>query len=126
MRIELPAFPVEGGCQCGAVRYRITGAPLAVYNCHCRDCQRSSGATHSMSMPIARERLEHLSGELTAYDKAAVLLATRYRDWGPTSETVRAAFIDAYDDHAREPLTGSERESIDRRVAAVLKDLGWT
>ena len=69
--IELPAFPVEGGCQCGAVRYRITGAPLAVYNCHCRDCQRSSGATHSMSMPIRRELLEHLGGELVAYDKAA-------------------------------------------------------
>lgn len=29
--IELPAFPVEGGCVCGAVRYRITGTPLAVY-----------------------------------------------------------------------------------------------
>ena len=69
--IELPVFPVEGGCQCGAVRYRITAPPLAVYNCHCRDCQRASGATHSMSMPIARERVEHLSGELTAFDKPA-------------------------------------------------------
>jgi hypothetical protein len=69
--IVLPVFPVEGGCQCGAVRYRISGTPLAVYNCHCRDCQRSSGATHSMSMPIKRELVEHLSGELTAFDKAA-------------------------------------------------------
>lgn len=70
-QIVLPAFPVEGGCICGAARYRITGAPLAVYNCHCRDCQRASGATHSMSMPVARELLEHLSGELAAYDKPA-------------------------------------------------------
>lgn len=70
-RIELPAFPIEGGCQCGAVRYRITAAPLAVYNCHCRDCQRASGGTHTMSMPIARERVELLSGELAGYDKAA-------------------------------------------------------
>ena len=69
--IELPVFPVEGGCQCGAARYRITASPLAVYNCHCRDCQRSSGATHSMSMPIKRELFEHLRGELVAYDKAA-------------------------------------------------------
>ena len=69
--IELPAFPIEGGCQCGAVRYRITGAPLAVYNCHCRDCQRASGATHTMSMPIASHLLERLSGELMSYDKAA-------------------------------------------------------
>lgn len=70
-RIALPSFPVEGGCQCGAVRYRITASPLAVYNCHCRDCQRHSGATHSMSMPIARENFEHLGGEVTAFDKAA-------------------------------------------------------
>ncbi len=53
------------------MRYRITGSPLAVYNCHCRDCQRASGGTHTMSMPIARERVELISGELMHYDKAA-------------------------------------------------------
>jgi hypothetical protein len=71
MKITLPAFPVEGGCQCGAVRYRITANPLGVYNCHCRDCQRSSGATHSMSMPTRREHFEHISGEVSAFDKSA-------------------------------------------------------
>ena len=70
-RIALPAFPVEGGCQCGAVRYRITASPLGVYNCHCRDCQRASGGTHTMSMPMLREHFEHLSGALVAFDKAA-------------------------------------------------------
>ena len=69
--IVLPAFPVEGGCQCGAVRYRIVASPLAVYNCHCRDCQRSSGATHSMSMFLRREHVIHLDGALTHFDKAA-------------------------------------------------------
>ncbi len=70
-KIRLPAFPVEGGCLCGAVRYRITGAPLAAYNCHCRDCQRTSGGTHTLSLPIARERFEHVQGEVTHYDKPA-------------------------------------------------------
>lgn len=69
--MTLPAFPIEGGCQCGAVRYRITGAPLTVYNCHCKDCQRLSGATNSMSMPIAREHVEQISGDLVAYEKTA-------------------------------------------------------
>ncbi len=69
--MRLPEFPVEGGCQCGAVRYRLTAPPLAVYNCHCRDCQRTSGAANEMSMPIRRETLEPLSGELAAYDKTA-------------------------------------------------------
>ena len=69
--MKLPQFPVEGGCQCRAVRYRITAAPLSVYNCHCKDCQRSSGATHSMSMFMRREHVVHLYGALTHFDKAA-------------------------------------------------------
>lgn len=71
MHTELPAFPVEGGCLCGAVRYRVLAAPLAVYNCHCRDCQRASGATHTMSMPISRDRVELMAGELVTYEKPA-------------------------------------------------------
>ena len=68
---QLPQFPVEGGCQCGAVRYRVKAGPLTVYNCHCKDCQRSSGATNSMSMPILREHVALISGTLASYDKAA-------------------------------------------------------
>lgn len=69
--MRLPQFPVEGGCQCGAVRYRITAPPLAVYNCHCTDCRRFSGATHSMSMPTKKAAFEHLKGEVTPYNKPA-------------------------------------------------------
>ena len=71
MKVRLPTFPIEGGCQCGAVRYRLTAPPLAVYTCHCRDCQRASGATGEMSMPIRRDTLEHLRGSLAAFDKTA-------------------------------------------------------
>jgi hypothetical protein len=69
--MKLPEFPVEGGCQCRTVRYRITAPPLGVYNCHCRDCQRSSGGTHTMSMPVRRETAELIRGEVVAFDKAA-------------------------------------------------------
>eukprot|EP01036_Dinobryon_divergens_P058580 gene58580-78143_t len=37
--MKLPQFPVDGGCQCGAVRYRLLAAPLGIYACHCKDCQ---------------------------------------------------------------------------------------
>ena len=65
--MKLPVFPVEGGCQCRAVRYQITAPPLGVYNCHCKDCQRSSGGTHTMSMPTRREHVVLLQGELVAF-----------------------------------------------------------
>ena len=34
----------QGGCQCGAVRYEVTGEPQHVALCHCNDCRKSSGA----------------------------------------------------------------------------------
>lgn len=35
---------ITGGCQCGEVRYELAAAPDRVSICHCRDCQKSSGA----------------------------------------------------------------------------------
>ena len=35
---------VEGGCFCGEVRYRITGAPTNSMVCHCRSCRRVAAA----------------------------------------------------------------------------------
>lgn len=36
--------PIEGGCLCGAVRYRATSAPIAATLCHCRSCRLATGA----------------------------------------------------------------------------------
>lgn len=35
---------IEGGCHCGAIRYRLEGAPLHHALCHCSDCRKSAGA----------------------------------------------------------------------------------
>jgi hypothetical protein len=69
--MNLPEFPVEGGCQCGAVRYRLKASPLSVYNCHCKDCQRFSGAGWSMSTIVRNDDFEHLSGTLAQYRRTA-------------------------------------------------------
>ena len=69
--MRLPQFPVEGGCQCGAVRYQLKAAPLGVYACHCKDCQRFSGTTHTLSMVVRVEDAELTRGTLTGFEKAA-------------------------------------------------------
>lgn len=69
--MSLPAFPVEGGCTCGAVRYRLKASPLTVYNCHCKDCQRFSGAGWSMSMVLRSNDFALLHGETERYDRKA-------------------------------------------------------
>jgi hypothetical protein len=58
----------EGGCGCGAVRYRITDEPIVVNNCHCRLCQRQTGTGSAVNAFIESDRLEHLSGELTEHE----------------------------------------------------------
>jgi hypothetical protein len=55
-------FPLEGHCTCGAVRYRMKGRPLFVHCCHCRWCQRESGASFALNAMIEADRVELLSG----------------------------------------------------------------
>ncbi len=56
--------PTYGGrCHCGAVRYICTGEPVGTVNCHCRDCQRATGSTHSTSF-IVPEADFRITGEL--------------------------------------------------------------
>jgi hypothetical protein len=51
-RPPLPALPLEGGCHCGAVRYAITGRPLAVNACHCDDCKRLAGGPFGLYLHV--------------------------------------------------------------------------
>jgi hypothetical protein len=45
-------LPQTGGCQCGKVRYEVTEAPLNVYTCHCRDCQRLTSSAFSLGVIV--------------------------------------------------------------------------
>ena len=38
----------QGGCQCGAVRYKVSDEPLRVGLCHCTDCRQTSGSAFTM------------------------------------------------------------------------------
>src|SRR5258708_7615357 len=53
---------LEGGCSCGAVRYRLNSAPMFVNCCHCRDCQRQTGSAFVVNAVIETDRITLLSG----------------------------------------------------------------
>ena len=55
-------WSVEGGCTCRAVRYRMQTRPLFVHCCHCRWCQRESGAAFALNAMIESERVSQLQG----------------------------------------------------------------
>jgi hypothetical protein len=52
----------EGGCACGAVRYRLTSDPLFVHCCHCLNCQRQTGSAFVINLLIEADRVELLAG----------------------------------------------------------------
>lgn len=55
-------FSAQGGCACGAVRYRMTSRPMFVNCCHCRSCQRETGASFALNAIIEADRVILLSG----------------------------------------------------------------
>ncbi|MEO8923594.1 MAG: GFA family protein [Caldimonas sp.] len=58
-----PFVALDGGCTCRTLRFRMTSAPLFVHCCHCRWCQRESGAAFALNALIESERVVMLEGE---------------------------------------------------------------
>ena len=54
----------DGGCTCRFVRYRMTSRPLFVHCCHCRWCQRETGAAFALNALIEADRVELLEGNV--------------------------------------------------------------
>jgi hypothetical protein len=54
----------EGGCACGAVRYRLTSRPMIVQACHCRLCQRQTGSSNAVNAQIEADRVIVQSGKI--------------------------------------------------------------
>ncbi len=61
----------EGGCDCGEVRYRLTGTPIFTNNCHCTQCQRQTGGTSVVNAFYEAERIEVLAGTPSEYAATA-------------------------------------------------------
>jgi uncharacterized protein YndB with AHSA1/START domain len=105
-------FPAEGGCACGAVRYRMASAPLFVHACHCRWCQRESGAAFALNAMIEADRVTALgqppemtptpseSGQgqqVARCPHCRVAVWSHYAGAGPLVSFVRVGTLDAPD-----------------------------
>jgi hypothetical protein len=57
------SLPLTGGCNCGAVRYEISEPLQGAVYCHCRRCQRRSGAAASANGRTAPGSFRIVSGQ---------------------------------------------------------------
>lgn len=60
---ESSIMTIEGGCLCGAVRYALSEEPFDSGYCHCRMCQRASGAPAMVFASVHRDRAAIIKGE---------------------------------------------------------------
>ena len=109
MTIPADEFPIEGGCDCRTVRYRMQTPPLFVHCCHCRWCQRESGASFALNALIEAERMANLAGEpelvqtpsnsgkgqiIARCPKCRIALWSHYAGAGPVISFVRVGTLD--------------------------------
>ena len=60
-------LPLEGGCLCGAVRYRIDAEPRSADYCHCRMCRRAAGAPVVARLTVTEDAFAWIKGEPALY-----------------------------------------------------------
>jgi len=100
---------LEGGCDCGSVRYRLESAPLVVHCCHCRWCQRETGSAFALNAMIEADRVTLLAGapELVATPSNSgkgqaiarcptcrIAVWSHYAGSGPLTRFVRVGTLD--------------------------------
>jgi hypothetical protein len=105
-------FPLDGGCDCGVVRYRMTTKPLFVHCCHCRWCQRESGASFALNAVIEADGVAHLGAEPELVETPSnsgkgqkiarcpvcrIAVWSNYAGAGPVIRFVRVGTLDAPD-----------------------------
>ena len=74
---------LSGGCQCGAVRYEVSGEPHHVAICHCRDCRKSAGAPIVAWAAFGEDGFKLTKGMATTFNSSGASM----RSFCPTCGT---------------------------------------
>lgn len=61
--MPIPALPIEGGCRCGKVRFRLSQPPWMETACHCTGCQKMTGSAFSTTIMVPAEGFERIAGD---------------------------------------------------------------
>lgn len=67
---------LEGGCLCGAVRYRAQGKAYGITHCHCQTCRRASGAPFVTWAGFDADKFSFTQGKPAAYASSANVVRT--------------------------------------------------
>jgi hypothetical protein len=112
MSVDEAVFPIEGGCDCGQVRYRMMTGPLFVHCCHCHWCQRESGASFALNALLEADRVLLLAGSPQLIDTPSqsgkgqriarcptcrIALWSHYAGAGPCLSFIRVGTLDPPD-----------------------------
>src|SRR5262245_36008069 len=101
---------ITGGCLCGAIRYETDVAPIDTGYCHCRMCQRASGAPVLAWASFPIDAFRYTAGAPQAYVSSAIGVAALLRTlrlFARVSRARRAADRRSQFRHARRPLAGA-------------------
>ncbi len=103
-------IPAEGGCLCGAVRYRATAEPVGLSRCHCESCRTAVGASTVAWAVFPAESFAFTKGKPTYYESSPGVTrgfcshcgtSLTYADVNyPTVAEVTTASLDLPDDFA--------------------------
>lgn len=78
------ADALDGGCLCSALRYRITGEPLAASLCHCRSCRLAAGATPVAWIVAASRDFAFIAGQPACFRSSPQVVRTFCKSCGTT------------------------------------------
>jgi len=87
----------EGGCLCGAIRFRVGGTATKRCYCHCRSCRLASGAPFVAWATFPSDRLRLVSGKLAEYASSESVVRGFCRDCGTTLTYAHRARPDEID-----------------------------
>ena len=69
---DAPKPVLTGGCQCGAIRFALSKAPVRVSICHCRMCQKATGAPFASFADITKTELTWTKGQPSFFRSSSI------------------------------------------------------